>query len=340
MKSEGWSRDDISLGQRGLGLFIVNEGNYKSGNATLSFYDPVEMVVESEIFARANGAALGDVAQQMTIYGDTGYIVVNHSGIIHAVDPLTMRLKGSLAGLLSPRYIHFISSRKAYVTDLYASKITIFDPTDMVITGTIPTPAHTSTEQTTSHNDLVFVTCWHEDNTILVIDSQSDKIVDSIVIGDYPSAIVKDKNQKLWVVTGGFGSSSELYRIDAPSRRVEQVFPMAESDNFSKLTLNGSRDTLYYINRSLWRMSVSDQRLPLRPFIERGGASNYYCVGVDPHTSEIYLSDALDYNQRGVVYRYSPAGELIDKFNTGISPGAFCFANTDAVIVEKLLVIY
>ena len=42
----------------GDGLFIMNEGNFQYGNATLSYYDPETKKVENEIFYRANAMKL------------------------------------------------------------------------------------------------------------------------------------------------------------------------------------------------------------------------------------------------------------------------------------------
>ena len=46
---------------------------------------------------------------------------------------------------------------------------------------------------------------------------------------------------------------------------------------------------------------------------------------INPVNSEVYIADAIDYVQNGVVLRYSPDGELLDEFYVGIIPGAFCW---------------
>jgi len=322
-------------------VYIVNEGNFMYGNSSLSFYDPNTKRVYNQVFQARNGAPLGDVAQSMTLWNDLGFVVVNNSGKIYVVDSRTAEFKGSVSGLSSPRYVHVVNSEKAYVTDLYARKITIFNPETFRITGNIPVGNSDSkfnehdTEQMVQYKNFVFTNCWSYDNKILVIDSNTDRLVDSIEVFKQPNSLVIDKNNKIWVLTdGGFQGSPYGYeqpgllKIDAETRELERSFRFVLGDHPFGLCLNPTKDSLYFINRHVWKMSVSDKRLPEQPFITSPYSDlygGYYSLGIDPSNSEIYVGDAIDHQQNGLVHRYSPSGKLIDEFKVGISPGNFAF---------------
>lgn len=315
----------------GDGLFVLCEGNFMYGNASLSYYIPSKKKVLNEVFARANGIPLGDVAQSMAVYRGLGYLVVNNSGVIFVIDIDTFKVIGTLTGLVSPRYVHFVSDTKAYVTDLYDSRITVFDPQTLAITGHIPLNGHKSAEQMVQLGDTVFTNCWSYDNKILVIDALRDELVDSIAVGVQPASLALDKNGKLWTVTDGgyegnpFGHEAPaLWRIDAKTLQVERRFGLPMENSPSELVPNGARDTLYYIDRGIWRMPVGADALPAAPFIPYSGTI-YYGLAVDPRSSEVYVADAIDYVQPGVVYRFTPQAVPVDTFRVGITPGAFCF---------------
>lgn len=328
-------RETESFESRGQGLFIVNEGNFQYGNATLSYYDPASMTVDNEIFIRANGFKLGDVANSMTVYDEKGWICVNNSQVIFAIDLSTFREVGRIENLTSPRFIHFVSPDKAYVTQLYDNRIFIVNPRSYAVTGHIDipdmTPQQGSTEQMVQFGKYVFVNCWSYQNRIFKIDTSLDRVVASIEVGLQPRSILIDRNGKLWALTDGgyegspFGyEAPTLTRIDAESMAVERVFRFRKGDQLAALTANGNRDTIYWINNDVWRMDVSSPRLPVRPFLHPQG-TRYYDLTVNPVNSEVYVADAIDYQQQGIIYRYSPDAELIDQFYVGITPGAFAW---------------
>lgn len=333
MKWDYGEEEQITL--PAAGLFIVNEGNFQYGNATLSFYDPTAEKIENELFFRSNRMKLGDVAQSMTIYGNRGWIAVNNSHVIFAIDLTTCRETGRIENLTSPRFIHFVSDRKAYVSQLWDNRIYIFDPQTYTLTGAIEIPDMTassgSTEQMVQLGNYVYCNCWSYQDRIIRIDTRTDAVDADLRVGLQPNSLVLDANGKLWTITdGGYEGSPTgtetpaLYRIDAESFTIEQRLDFRPGDTPRALRLSGDGETLFWINDDVWSMPVSSTSLPSVPLIP-SRATIYYGLTIDPDTGEIYLADAIDYQQPGLIYRYSPSGKLITRFYAGVTPTAFCW---------------
>ena len=321
--------------ERGRGLFCLNEGNFQYGNATLSYYNPATGEVENEIFARANGMKLGDVAQSMTIRDGVGWVVVNNSHVIFAIDVDTFKEVGRITNLTSPRYIHFLSDEKAYVTQIWDNRIFIVNPKRYEITGYIEVPGMTmesgSTEQMVQYGKYVYVNCWSYQNRILKIDTETDKVVDELVVGIQPTSLALDCNGKLWTVTdGGYEGSPygheapSLYRINVETFSVEKQFKFNFGDCPSEVQLNGAKDKIYWLNDDVWEMDVTADSLPAEPFLPYKDTI-YYGLTIDPESGDVYVADAIDYVQQGMIYRYSKERKLLDSFYVGIIPGAFCW---------------
>lgn len=319
------------------GVFVVNEGNFLYGNSSLCYYDYETKTVINDIFYMANAVPLGDVAYSMHIHHGRGYIVVNNSGCIHAVDANTLELRGTITGLVSPRKILFLNSTLGLVSDLYGRAVAIVDFEAMRVVGSIPTgspllPFHQhGTEDLVRIGGSIYSNSWSFDSILLVIDAESLTVVDTISVGIQPLSLVADGNNMLWVLNDGgypgnpFGyESPSLMRINPNTRAIELQLGFPKGTAVSGLDLNPAGDTLYILARHVYAMGIDSPQLPAQPLIPSNGR-NLKALGVDPVDGRLLVADAMDFMSEGKVYVYSPTGLAIDTFGVGIIPGGFSF---------------
>jgi DNA-binding beta-propeller fold protein YncE len=312
------------------GVFIACEGNFLYGNGSLSFYNPEKKQVVNNIFYARNNAPLGDVVQSLALHQNQLYIVVNNSGKIVVTGASNVEFKGVITGLTSPRYIHFINNEKAYISDLYANHLTIFNPQNLEVTGSILIDGHTA-EQMVQVGRYLFVSHWSYGETLLVIDTATDSLIDKIKVPLQPRDLDVDKNGKVWVLSDGGLEGSvtgkelpTISRVDPETLTIEQIYRFGESALPSSLKINSSGDTIYYLNRDVFKMAINSRQLPETPFLKSKG-NLFYSLAVDPLQGEIYVSDAIDYTQNALIYRFAETGTLIDSFKVGINPSSFLF---------------
>ena len=120
------------------------------------------------------------------------------------------------------------------------------------------------------------------------------------------------------------GEPPSLYRIDPVTFTIEAQFRLSLSDNAGELQLNEKGDKIFWLNNDVWCMDVTADTLPAEPFLASRD-TKYYGLTIDPRNDEVYVADAIDYQQQGIIYRFSPDGTLLDEFFVGVIPGAFCW---------------
>ncbi len=315
-------------------LLIACEGNYGAANASLSSYTPSTKSIENEVFLRANGQLLGDVAQSLTMHKGLCWIASNNSGVLFAIDPTTYKEVGRIL-IPGPRHIHFLSDEKAYVTQIWDSRIAIVNPSTYTITGYIETemdPATASSEQMVQVGKFLYVNCWSYQRQILKIDTELDRVVATLEVDIQPADLVADKEGNLWTLCDGgqwdgnpLGyEAPTILKISTDSFTIAQRYTMQLGEFPAKLRINAAGDSLYWLNNGgLWRLSIEAKELPAEPLFPTSEVASPYGLMLDPESGDYYISDAIDYTQPGRVVRYSATGEVLDHFQTGICPSAF-----------------
>jgi DNA-binding beta-propeller fold protein YncE len=269
----------------------------------------------------------------MSISGNYGYLVINNSNRIEVVSMTDFSSVKSVPGLHSPRFMTVVNPSKAYVSNLQGG-VSVFDLASQTVTGTVPTSSWT--ENMIRYKDVVLVTSigsFSEPSSgrkafVFVIDAQTDQIVDSIATGKEPIGLVIDKKEKVWILcSGGYDNfeAPTLLRVDPDQRIVEKKFTFDNPLSVpSRLCMNPTGDTMYFLRGGICRMAVTDIGLPQQPFIASEGRL-LYGLAIQPSTGHLFTSDAVDYVQNGKVYEYRQSGNLIRSFKAGRIPGSFCF---------------
>lgn len=316
------------------GVFIVNQGTFTASNASLSYFDYASGTIQNDLFYSVNNTTLGDVAQSITINNNVAYIVVNNSGLVYGIDTKTAEYKGKIENLTSPRHMLILNDQKAYISDLYSKELSIVNPSTFEVTGNVPL-GYTS-EELVKIGSEVFVANWSAytqeplvNNNVIVVDSESDQVTDTIKVGVEPNSMVVDKNNNLWVLcSGGYNhvETASLWKIDGSTHDVLDSLIFSEVYFYpSNLEINGTGDTLFYLRTGIFKMPIDATALPGDEFVKETEERDFIFLGVDPVKGDIFASDPLDNLSAGKIYHFSSKGSFLPVTNAGIVPGAFGF---------------
>ncbi|HEX2920592.1 MAG TPA: DUF5074 domain-containing protein [Bacteroidales bacterium] len=308
------------------GVIIVNEGTFNAGNGSLSFYSYDSSKVFNDLFYSTNGRPLGDVPNSVNVFNGRAYIVVNNSGKIEVVDPSTFRSKGTISNLTSPRNIAFVRTNKAYVTSLWSDSVTIVDPENFSVSGYINIGK--SSESILIVGNKAFISNWMGGNEIIVINTLTDEVIGSIEVGAEPESMTIDRNLRLWVLcTGGYQKlqNAELDVIDINSLSVIKKFVFPSSTNSpSCLRIDGSLQTLYYIDNGIMKMDIAAESLPVAPFIPQNNET-FYKLAINPVNNFVLVTDATNFVTNGFLRIYDERGFFVSCDETGVTPGEMSF---------------
>lgn len=336
------SDDDEITGSNGQyedGILVLNEGLWGEGNASVSFISSDFDEIQQNIFSANNaGQALGDVAQDLGLYEDLAFIVLNASNKIEVVDRATFESVATIDMQLSnPRYISFADG-KAYVTnwgdgnDPDDDYVAVFDADSFELVKEIPVAE--GPERIISEGNRVFVAHaggYSFNNIVSVISTEDDTVTEELTVGDVPNSLLVSGGNLL-VLSSGIPSYSEaesagsLSRIDLSTMQVTTVgFPEA-TDHPSYLREDNGQ-FYFVLNNNIYSFSPSAAALnptPVLSLTEETG--NLYSFNVQ--NDRIYIGyTSPDYTGNGTlkVYNVGSTESVQTTFSTGIGPNGIFF---------------
>lgn len=300
-------------------VLVTNEGTFQFKNASLSYVSGANGAVQNDIRAENKW----DVVQSAFAHQGLLYVVVNNESKIEILDDQNFSVVGTIAGLPAPRYMLMVGNAKAYVTNIYGNEISVVDLNTRTVVKRIRCEGWT--EELVLHLGKVYVTNYWKPY-LYVIDPATDTKNDSILIGEGAQSIVTDKFDRLVISSGGYKipqEQSKIIFLNPYTKTIEKkiAFPMDYPGN---LRINVTKDSLYYLKTNVYKMALSATDEPSAFFISGQGKS-FYGLGIDPRSNRVFVSDAVDYIQKGKIYVYTSTGVLVSQFSAGVIPNGFCF---------------
>mgnify|MGYP003635422592 CR=1 FL=1 len=226
------------------GLYLLNEGNMGSNKASLDYYDYETGNYRRNIYSQANPEAtlgLGDVGNDIGVYGSKVYAVINNSNKIEVMDATTSkRLK--VIDVKNCRYIIFANG-KAYASAYDGEAqlgdnspngfVAEIDTTLLSITRTVKVGRQP--EQMAVVDNKLYVANSggysppNYEKTVSVIDLKTFTKTKDIDIAINLHQLKADEDGDIYVSSRGdyYEIPSKLYVIDTKIDKVKKVFDIA-----------------------------------------------------------------------------------------------------------------
>ncbi len=325
-------------------------GNNK---CTLDYFDYVTGIYTKNIYAERNPGVvkeLGDVGNDIQIYKDRLYCVVNCSNFVEVMDVATAKHIG-VVSIPNCRYITFkgdyayVSSyagavqvdpnaRLGYIAKVDLKSLKVVDecavgyqPDELVVVGDKLYVANSGGYRVPNY-----------DNTLSVIDLETFTETKKIEIAINLHRLELDRYGYLWISSRGdyYDVHSKTYILDTKTDKVVNTLELANS----KMWLD---DNLLYVYSSEWSwynesmgntfalVDTKTQTILDYNFIKDGTEKSIvipYGIAVNPETKEIFATDAKDYVTPGKLRCYSSDGVLKWSVTTGDIPAHIVFTET------------
>lgn len=308
------------------GAYVLNNGPYTKNAASIAYYSIDKKTVQKDIFKSVNGIELGDVGQDLIIYGSKMYIAMYNSGVIYVTDKngkLITTIKDD-NNKLQPRYFESYNG-KVYVT-LYDGYLARIDTTTLSIdkkieVGPNPEMVKVANNKLYVANSGGFVDGYN--NTVSVVDLNLSTKKD-IEVAVNPNILEKDDNGNLFLVSWGnwLDIKSTLQQINTSSDEVITILddgrPFKIFNIEDKLfILDKGYDVNYIPHSYFFYYDIKNGKIIEESFIaDNTSLSDINAVTYEPVSKEYYVSVANGENN-GDVYIFSSEGKLKSKFDTG-----------------------
>ena len=332
---------DTVVNTPGTRLYILNEGKSGDNRASLDYLNLATNSYVSDYFYSANAEKLGDVGNDILIYGSKMYIVVNNSAKIDVADVHTGKLLGSVA-VINGRYLSSLNGKvyaTAYNNAVYGSNTSVkgsviqIDTTSLSITGSVEVGRQP--EGIIAYNSKLYVAnsggydASNYEKTVSVINPSSMTVTKNIDVAINLNSNKVDNEGYLYVgSTGNYGDiAAKVFVVNTNTEKVTDSLDIASSKfdivNDTAYFISSTYDANWNTITSYIQYNCKSKTEISSSFISSSVSSSIttpYGIFVDGYSGNIYIADAKGYSVSGTVYQFSRSGALLNSYTAGNIP--------------------
>ncbi len=331
---ENNKKDEVSYD---FNIWVLNEGLWNMNNSSITGYHSETKKVLSDFFMQENKRSLGDIANDIIIYGSKAYVAVTGSGLIDVINIYTGKSIRQI-----PILDEDAKNRQARCLASHKNKIYVccFDGTLVRIdTNTLKVEKVVKIGENPDGICVVDNKLYvsnsgglnypNYDSTLSVIDINSLKELKKITLSINPTLIKANDKKEIFVLSLGNYSDRDacLQKIDTKTDELIKTydFPISNFDIYKELLY------FYYIDNqnASFHLQVfdwqSETMLTHSLIKDNIKIKMPYALNINPKNGNIFISDALDYQSKGDVHCFDKNGKLAYSFEANLCPKKVLF---------------
>lgn len=320
------------------GAYILNTGNWGGNDASIQYFNMEDLSISGDWYQQANGIGLGDLGQDLCLYGSKLYATVSGSSKLEVMDR-NCRVIKTISVMMDdgvtpaePRYMTACEGHVYFTA--YDGTVSRLDTASLEITGKVAVGDHP--EALTNANGKLYVNIsgYGSGTTVAVVDVASFiKTKDiTVKLNPYTQCMTGEDGNVYLVSNGNYAGSpgmpedqyvyNTLQRINTTTDQVEDVC------RATLVALHGSKAYVLYSEYYLpetKRAFVRDlQTGEEQDFISLDDFSSPSAIAVEPVTGDVYVADS-PYGVYSTVRVYDAQGQLKNTFEAGYSTSKVLF---------------
>ena len=314
---------------------VLNEGAWGGNNASLSYLNLTSNAVVNNWFSHINGRGLGDVAQDLLLYGAKAYVTVWGSNSLEIIDTATGHSTHLDLGQRGPRYLA-ASNGKLYISCYRPQSVIRIDTATLQIEATCPLGLFHPEGLDIVGNTLLVASSniadeqgnYLYDSIVYLIDLATFDSPTPLVVGCNPQKVIAlDPSRAIVNYWGDYADRPAGSAIvDINARTVTQTHHPLSNMTLCNNTIYGYYcDYDAYWNKTTTYLTLDATTLVATPSASNFDINNPYAIAVHPTTGNLYIASDGNYTANGDLYCFSPTGTLLWKREVGMFPSKIIF---------------